>query len=61
MQQDGKALFVTTESGKLIRLDLSTRRFDVLFQHPDREPVFGVTHKGGLFIRGDVPRQRPPL
>ena len=53
MQQDGKALFVTTESGKLIRLDLSTRRFDVLFQHPDRESVFGVTHKGDqVFLSG---------
>ena len=45
MPQEGKPLLVTTESGKLIRLDLSTRRFEVLFQHPAGESVFGVTHR----------------
>jgi hypothetical protein len=53
MQQGRKALLVTTESGKLIQLDLTSRQFDVLFQHPDRESVFGVTYnKEKIFLSG---------
>jgi hypothetical protein len=53
MQPGRKALLVTTESGKLIQLDVASRQFDVLFQHPDRESVFGVTYnEDQIFLSG---------
>jgi hypothetical protein len=53
MQQGHKALLVTTESGKLIQLELASRQFDILFQHPDRESVFGVTNNGDqIYLSG---------
>jgi len=53
MQLRGTPLLITTESGKLIQLDLASRKFDILFQHPDRESVFGVTHKEDqIFLSG---------
>ena len=48
-----KPLLITTESGKVLLLNLNTRQFDILFQHPQGESVFGVTNRGNdVFLCG---------
>jgi len=53
MQLSSIPLLITTESGKLIQLDLASRKCEILFQHPEGESVFGVTHKEDqIFLSG---------